>query len=155
MPVLHTLRHCFANRLLVLGVPIPKITRAMGHSTPDTTVGSYLHAFDFLQRERLEVFVAHLERTEQGWQGITTVGLGRLLGIGRTGVIETIRQYKHETGTAVPRYRLDEFAALKDAPGRSDQRIIPYEWAVKLVAWRLGLQQTGEVCQRQGIQQFR
>jgi integrase len=139
-PVFHTLRHCFANRLFVLGVPIPDIARAMGHSAPDTTAGSYLHAFDFLQEERLETLVAHLERAEPGWQGITIVGLAQLLGIGRTGVIEAIRQFERGTSTVVPRRRLDEFTVLRGTPGRGDQRLIPYEWAVRLVAWRLGLQ---------------
>ena len=41
--VFHTLRHEYANRLMLLGVPLLDIANSMGHASPDTTTGSYLH----------------------------------------------------------------------------------------------------------------
>ncbi len=83
----HTLRHVYANRLLVLNVPLVEIARSMGHSDTDTTTGSYLHAFDFLQRRRLQESLAAQPR-----QGVTATQIGELLGINRTAVLAALKK---------------------------------------------------------------
>ncbi len=86
LPVtLHTLRHAYANRLLVWGVPLLDITRSLGHADPDTTTGAYLHAFDWLQRERLAAAEAARPR-----DGLTAAQIGGLLGIQRPAVLAAL-----------------------------------------------------------------
>ena len=40
---LHHLRHWYANRLYQHGLPVSDIARLLGHSSPATTMGSYVH----------------------------------------------------------------------------------------------------------------
>ncbi|MFX1412139.1 MAG: tyrosine-type recombinase/integrase [Promethearchaeota archaeon] len=82
---LHTLRHAYANRLLMLGVPLVDITRSLGHADPDVTCASYLHAFDWLQRERLAEVEAARPRG-----GLTAPQIGVLLGIQRPAVLAAL-----------------------------------------------------------------
>jgi integrase len=114
--VFHTLRHVFANRLLVLGVSLRDVARALGHRDTDTTTGSYLHCFDYLQRRRLAERPAELEHP-----GLPAVGVGALLGIGRTAAIAALKK------AGLP-------AATTDGRGR---RLFSWESIARLVADRL------------------
>jgi len=139
----HSLRHAFANRLMVLGVPLLDISRAMGHSSPDTTIRSYIHCGDFLHREKVRHFI---DKGEWGTQpmGFSYAGLGALMGLGRTGAIEAVRRFVRETGEeieAIPRREWPYGGAKVPGrlkPWRPDQLLLPDSCVVKLLAWRLG-----------------
>ncbi|MBN1890603.1 MAG: tyrosine-type recombinase/integrase, partial [Thermoflexales bacterium] len=83
----HTLRHVYANRLLVSGVLPIEIARSLGHASTDTTTGSYLHAFDWLQRKRLEEWLA-----AQPKSGVTASQIGTLMGIRRPAVLSVLKK---------------------------------------------------------------
>lgn len=133
--VFHTLRHEYANRLMVLGVPLLDIANSMGHASPDTTAGSYVHCFDFLQREQLE---AHLRGTCYEI-GLSYKALGGQLGIGRTAVLAFVGRYEKAAGEAISTILLGETQSNSRSAARADQRVIPYYEVVRLLAFRLGL----------------
>ncbi|MBN1890654.1 MAG: tyrosine-type recombinase/integrase [Thermoflexales bacterium] len=83
----HTLRHVYANRLLVLGVPLIEIARSLGHAGTDTTTGSYLHTFDWLQHRRLDEWLA-----AQPKSGVTASQIGTLMGIRRPAVLSVLKK---------------------------------------------------------------
>lgn len=39
----HSLRHLYASRLLAAGVPLPTVSRLLGHSNPAVTARIYAH----------------------------------------------------------------------------------------------------------------
>ena len=43
----HTFRHCFATHLLMAGVPLPVVSKALGHKDVRTTMDHYCHLVDF------------------------------------------------------------------------------------------------------------
>ena len=112
----HTLRHIYANRLLVLGVSLLEIARSMGHADTDTTTGSYLHAFDYLQRKRLEKIMA-----AQPKMGLTAAQIGASLGIGRTAVLAALKKLP---------------AASKGDWWDGDRHLYPWKTVVRLLACR-------------------
>ncbi len=42
----HKLRHCAASLLLNEGVPVPVVSRYLGHANPDITMKVYAHVLD-------------------------------------------------------------------------------------------------------------
>jgi integrase len=139
----HSLRDAFANRLM-LRVPLLDLSRAMGHSSPETTIRSYILCGDFLHRERLRRFIEE-GRWEAGPLGLSYVALGTLIGLGRTGAIEVVRHFIRETGEAIgPVPRRECPKEEVKVPGRikslrPDQLLIPDYSVVQLLAWRLGI----------------
>jgi integrase/cellulose biosynthesis protein BcsQ len=118
--VFHTLRHVFANRLLVLGVSLRDVARAMGHIDTDTTTGSYLHCFDYLQRRRLAE-----QPVEFRHPGLSAGGIGALLGIGRPAAIAALKKADlHQMTTTTDENR---------------RRLFWWESVVRLVADRLDM----------------
>jgi integrase len=121
LPVtLHTLRHVYANRLLVLGVPLIEIARSLGHADTDTTTGSYLHAFDTLQQERLKDVLA-----TQPEDGVTAAQIGGLLGIKRTAVLAALKQLS---------------VAEREGWQRGGCHLYPWTTVVRLLARRLQME---------------
>lgn len=136
MPVVfHTLRHEYANRLMVLGVPLLDIGNSMGHASPDTTTGSYLHCFDFLQREQLETYLMRAGDET----GLAYNAIGARLGIGRTAVLALIARYEKATEESVTYFKRGEGEKESSKTERIDQHRIPCGEAVKLLAFRLGV----------------
>lgn len=134
--VFHTLRHEFANRLLVLGVPLVIIARQMGHASPDTTTGSYLHAFDFLQRQQLEKYLA----TQSEPVAFDARILGAHLGLGRTAALALMDRYATTMGTPLAHIEAKALAAITQiGEGRSDRRLVVCSDLNRLLAFRLGL----------------
>lgn len=115
----HKLRHLYANRLLLLGTPLLDVARAVGHSDPDTTVGSYLHCFDVLHRQALQAAPA-----EPGDQGLTAHQIGALLGVTRQTVIGQLQE-------------LGLYITGAEAAG--GKRLYPWATAVQYIARRLRL----------------
>jgi integrase len=113
----HTLRHVHANRLLVLGVPLIEIARSLGHADTDTTAGSYLHAFDTLQEERLKEVLA-----TQPEDSVTAAQIGGLLGIKRAAVLAALGQLP---------------AAEREGWWRGERHLYPWTTVVRLLIWRL------------------
>lgn len=138
MPVVfHTLRHEYANRLMILGVPLLDISNSMGHASPDTTTGSYLHCFDFLQREQLETYLLRAaDRT-----GFSYKAFGARLGIRRTAVLALISRYEKATGKCVAYFKRGDVEKESRKTERIDQHRIPCADVVKLLAFRLGVSQ--------------
>lgn len=132
--VFHTLRHEYANRLMMLDVPLLDIANSMGHASPDTTTGSYLHCLDFLQREQLE----NCLRGNETHVGLSHQGLGAQLGIGRTAVLALIGRFEKATGTRVKYFERSESGEEPHATARVDRRHIADDDAVRLLAFRLG-----------------
>lgn len=112
----YTLRHVFANRLLALGVPLLEITRSLGHADARITTRNYLHAFDWLQKQRLEA------TTDEPDKGLTAKALGTSLGIGRTAAIAALRKAGYE-GILLP----------------DGRRVYLYRDLVRFVAGRMGM----------------
>ncbi len=139
--VFHTLRHEYANRLMLLGVPLLDIANSMGHASPDTTTGSYLHCLDFLQREQLE----NCFRANESHVGLSHQGLGGQLGIGRTAVVALLGRYEKTTGTCVKYFERSERGEDPHATARVDQRRISDDDTVRVFAFRLGLVHSGEL----------
>jgi hypothetical protein len=113
----HTLRHVYANRLLVLGVPLVEIARSLGHADTDTTAGSYLHAFDTLQEERLKETVA-----TQPEDGVAAAQIGGLLGVKRAAVLAALKQLP---------------AGEREGWQRGESHLYPWTTVVRLLARRL------------------
>lgn len=121
LPVtLHTLRHVYANRLLVLGVPLIEIARGLGHADTDTTTGSYLHAFDYLQEERLREVLA-----VQPEDGVTAAQIGGLLGIKRAAVLAALKQLP---------------AGEQEGWRRGERHLYPWTTVVRLLVRRLRME---------------
>lgn len=136
MPVVfHTLRHEYANRLMIFGVPLLDLANSMGHASPDTTTGSYLHCFDFLQREQLETYLMHAGHET----GLAYNAIGARLGIGRTAVLALLSRYEKATGESVTYFKRGEADKESRKTERIDQHRIPCGEAVKSVAYRLGV----------------
>ena len=72
----HALRHACANRWLALKIPLVEIARMLGHSSIDTTVRTYVHSFQFLQKDQLEKFAIQQKELR-----FTSVGVAGLLGV--------------------------------------------------------------------------
>ena len=51
----HALRHSAASRLLAQNVPVTVVADILGHSTPQTTLNVYAHAFDEDRRKAMEL----------------------------------------------------------------------------------------------------
>ncbi len=121
LPVtLHTLRHVYANRMLVLGAPLIEIARSLGHADTDTTTGSYLHAFDTLQEERLKEMLA-----AQPEDGVTATQIGGLLGIKRAAVLAALKQL---------------LAGEREGWRRGERHLYPWTTVVRLLARRLRME---------------
>ena len=82
----YTLRHVYANRLLVLGVPLLEIARSLGHTDVRITTHNYLHVFDWLQKRGLE------RMAERPDEGLTAKAVGAPLGIGRTAALAALQK---------------------------------------------------------------
>jgi hypothetical protein len=50
---IHILRHAGINRLIFLNYSLIDITNKVGHASPDTTNGSYIHLYPFQQQQFL------------------------------------------------------------------------------------------------------
>lgn len=61
---LHGLRHSFASYANYLGISQYDLSKALGHSTPDTTFKVYAHLFDKTQKEAFQKIADHLNRKE-------------------------------------------------------------------------------------------
>jgi integrase len=118
LPVtLHTLRHACATRQLLMKAQVIEISRSLGHADTDTTTGSYIHAFDYLQRERLNETLA-----AQQQDGLTATEIGALLGIKRTAVLAELKKLP---------------AADQEGWQRDDRHMYSWSTVVQLLASRL------------------
>lgn len=52
---IHDLRHSYVSLLWDTGVPIPEISKRIGHSSPKVTMECYAHVFDKDQTKSLNV----------------------------------------------------------------------------------------------------
>lgn len=48
---IHSLRHSNVSLLWSMGVPVPEISKRIGHSSPKTTMDTYSHIFDIDQEK--------------------------------------------------------------------------------------------------------
>lgn len=53
----HTLRHCFATRMLEIGVDVKTVSALLGHSSARTTLDIYAHSLPDFQRSAVERLV--------------------------------------------------------------------------------------------------
>ena len=133
--VFHTLRHVFANRLLLTRVPLITIANLLGHASPETTTSSYLHCFDYLQRQQLETNL----RKEQDTLELTATTLGAWMGVKRTTMLGLIKRYEKASGTRIKKRKVKQ-VRLAVTEGRSDQDLITLGDAVRVLAFHLELQ---------------
>ncbi len=133
----HTLRHEYANRLLVLGVPLLEIAKSMGHASSLTTVGSYLHAFDYLQQQQLDSYWRNRGEPIAFAYGT----LGAHLGVVPTAVLELAKRRRQQTSKPlemIPARSIGDEVEIGE--GRTDRRMFCCSDVVGLLAFRLGIQ---------------
>ena len=62
---LHGLRHSFASYANSLGIQQYDLSKALGHSTPDTTYKVYTHLFDQTQKDAFQKIAEHLNKKDK------------------------------------------------------------------------------------------
>ncbi len=60
---LHTLRHSLTSLLLSLGVPLPAVSKRLGHSSPHFTATVYSHALPRDEQAAAEVWESAFQNT--------------------------------------------------------------------------------------------
>lgn len=132
----HTLRHEYANRLLVLGLPLLEIAKSMGHASAITTVGSYLHVLDYRQHQQLDTYWKNYGEP----LALDYAAMGVHLNISPTAVLELIKRYRQKTGKALEPAPANSIAEhVETGQGRTDRKVLLCSDAVKLLVFRLGI----------------
>jgi integrase len=62
---LHTMRHSHGSQLLSLGVPLPTVSKRLGHASVNVTATIYAHALPSDETEAAEIWAEAMKKTKQ------------------------------------------------------------------------------------------